>query len=128
MDKISPGKQLYDKEWEFGSVPYEKNLKIILESDCILEIMHPGFQGITQRYMEAVCYNKKLLTNNREIKKDFFYDPDYMSIFDDPEEIDTDWIKKKVKVNFNYQDEFGPLHCLEIMKGYIDEMDVSKDR
>ncbi|WP_171905660.1 hypothetical protein [Eisenbergiella tayi] len=119
---------MYDKEWEFGSVPYEKNLKIILESDCILEIMHPGFQGITQRYMEAVCYNKKLLTNNREIKKDFFYDPDYMSIFDDPEEIDTDWIKKKVKVNFNYQDEFGPLHCLEIMKGYIDEMDVSKDR
>ena len=36
-----------------------------------------------------------------------FYDPKYIQYFDNPDNIDYNWIKKDIDVNFNYNDEFS---------------------
>ena len=47
--------------------------KIMLSSICILDINHPLQTGLTMRTIEAIGFNKKLITTNQHIKKyDFF--------------------------------------------------------
>lgn len=48
-------------------MPYEKLLMLTQLSNCIFDMTQVGQTGVTFRYYEAVVYNKKLLTNNREI-------------------------------------------------------------
>lgn len=92
----------------YSEMSYAENVERIKHADCILEIMHEGFVGITQRYLEAIIYNKRLMTNNREIKVLPYYDPRYMYYFDRVEDIDWDWLKQKVDVDYHYQGDFEP--------------------
>ncbi len=96
--------------------PYRDVLNDINATNCILEIMQPGQNNQTARYMEAVCYNKKLLTNNTEIVTLPFYNPQYMKVFISPDDIDFEWIKKEEAVNYNYDNEFSPIRILRTME------------
>lgn len=89
-------------------VPYWENIRRITRTNCILELMHREFDNPTQRYSEAVAYNKKILTNNKKITAFDFYDPRYMQVFQSPEEIDMAFIKNREEVNYGYQGEFSP--------------------
>ena len=91
-----------------STVPYEENINWIMKSNCILEVMHKDFDNPTQRYSEAVVYNKKLLTNNSKVIEFEFYNPEYMKIFHSIEDIDMDFIKSETEVNYHYQNEFSP--------------------
>lgn len=90
----------------YSEMPYEENVERIKHAECILEIMHEGFVGITQRYLEAIVYNKRLLTNNAEIKMLPYYDSRYMHYFEKPEDIDWNWLKDGTKADYHYQGEF----------------------
>lgn len=100
-------------------VPYAYNMEHIMQTNCILEVMHEDFDNPTQRYSEAVAYNKKLLTNNRKTAEFDFYDPRFMQIFDSIEEIDMDFIKDgnfakdKSEVDYKYKEEFSPRLLIE---------------
>lgn len=94
-------------------IDYEENLKNILESGCMLELMHHGYDNPTQRYPEAVLYNKKLLSNNESIIKFPYYNSNYMRIFHDVEEIDWEWLSKEEEVDYNYQGDFSPIMLIE---------------
>ena len=48
---------------------------MINRSNCILEILQKGQDGMTLRTLEALFMNKKLMTTNRKIKEYDFYDP-----------------------------------------------------
>lgn len=85
-------------------------------ANCILEMLQKGQHGITLRTYEAVCYGKKLLTNNPNIVNFKFYDPRYMKIFNRVEEIDWEWVKRKETIHYNYHDEFSPCHLLEYIR------------
>lgn len=91
----------------YGLIPYEENVQRMRKADCILEVMHKGYVGITQRYLEAVIYNKRLLSNNREIIELPYYDPCYMQYFEKVEDIDWEWLRGDVKVDYQYQDDFS---------------------
>lgn len=52
---------------------YEKVLRIIAMSKALLEIVKEGQSGLTIRTMEALFYNKKLITNNVSIVNESFY-------------------------------------------------------
>lgn len=93
--------------------PYNEVLKEIENSNCILEILQPGQKGQTLRYFEAVVYNKKLLTNNENIKNMPFYNPKYMKIFNTIDDIDFKWVRKREKINYNYNNEFSPIHFIK---------------
>ena len=77
-------------------VSYREVVKEALNSNCILEILFSGQTGATLRYYEAVCYNKKLLTNNKNVVNLPFYNPDYIHVFEKPEDIDWEWVKETI--------------------------------
>lgn len=91
-----------------AALSYSDNIRFLLHSNCILEIMHKDFDNPTQRYCEAVAYNKKLLTNNRKITTFNFYNPKYMRVFQSVTDIDVQFLKKKDEVDYGYGDEFSP--------------------
>lgn len=100
-----------------GWIPYEKVLADVLNSDVILEVVQEGQRGPSLRYYEAVCYNKRLLTNNPDIKSFPYYDSRYMKIFKDADDIDLNWIKKKQKIDYRYRGDFSPLNMLDVVMG-----------
>ena len=97
------------------TVPYSENIRYLLQTNCILEVMHEEFDNPTQRYSEAVVYNKKLLTNNGKITAFDFYDPKYMKIFHSVEDIDVRFIREKEEVDYGYGEEFSPKFLIQDM-------------
>lgn len=61
-------------------IKYEDYLKMIENSKAILEIMTPGQNGLTLRSMEALFFEKKLITNNLNIYNYDFYNPNNVFI------------------------------------------------
>lgn len=98
---------------------YKETLYEMSNSSCILEIITKGQSAtFTLRCYEAVVYNKKLLTNNKKIFEFPYYDSRYMKYFSDIEDIDIEWIKSDIKVDYHYKGDYSPLKLLkEIQNG-----------
>lgn len=92
----------------YSEMSYEENIQRIYGTKCILEIMHEGYVGITQRYLEAIVYDKKLLTNNSEIRNLPYYDCGYFQYFENIQDINWDWVTSNEKVDYHYQNDFEP--------------------
>ena len=97
-------------------MPYNQVLYHSINSKCILEITQQNVKGFTPRITEAVLYDKKLLTNNKIVKEIPFYDDKYIQFFEDPKEIDVDFIRNSKIPDFKYNDEWSPLHFLKILE------------
>lgn len=95
------------------TMPYDEELQMAYNTDCIVEIVREGQTGITLRTCEAVAFNKKLLTNNTSLKDMTFYDKRYMSVFSSVEDIDIDFIKCDMKVEYSDTNYFSPLRILD---------------
>lgn len=93
-------------------ISYLQTIAEAKASNCLLEILQKGQSGVTFRYYEAICYNKKLLTNNPEIVKLPYYDDRYMKYFESAEDIDYNWVKSCDKVDYNYQGDFSPINFI----------------
>lgn len=96
-------------------INYEDVLKKVNNCNCIVEVVAKEQEGLTLRTMEAICYNKKLLTNNIHVKELPFYNPDYIQVFEDVKDIDTAFVKDRTIVDYGYKDEFSPIHLLEYL-------------
>lgn len=92
---------------------YPEVLHKELEASCILEIVQEGQVAPTLRPYEAVVYNKKLLTNNKFILEFPYSDSNYMQYFEKVEDIDWEWVKEDIDVDYGYNGEFSPIHLLE---------------
>ena len=106
---VPKGLQLIPKR-----ISYQKILEKTISANCILEVLQDGQAGSSLRYCEAVCYNKKLLTTNKEIIKYPFYDSRYMKVFSDVSDIDFDWVRKAESIDYGYHDEFSPIHLFDV--------------
>lgn len=95
-------------------LPYDQMLSYAISSNCLVEILADGQSSSSFRYYEAVVYNKKLLTNNPNVKDMPFYDSKYIQYFDDTNSIDYDWIKdNSYGVDFKYNNEFSILRLFD---------------
>lgn len=92
---------------------YASVLQRELSASCLLEIVQPGRTGLTLRPYEAVAYNRKLLTNCKSILDFPYYNPTYMQYFENIENIDWEWVKADVTVDYGYNEEFSPEWLLE---------------
>lgn len=92
---------------------YSDVLSHIAKTNCIVEVMEGKQSGVTMRMMEAVCYNKRLLTNNQSVKESPFYQTGYISVFQTPGDIDVDFVKDRSKVDYKYHDEFSSIHLID---------------
>ena len=74
---------------------YDKYREKMLSSKAVLDIAKEGQVGLTIRTMETLCYKKKIITNNLDIKNYDFYNSNNIFILgeDDIETLD-DFLKK----------------------------------
>lgn len=95
---------------------YSENIKHILSSKAMLEIMQQNGAGYTLRTCEAIANDRMLITNNSEVGSAPFYDPSRIITFDDPEDIDVELIRKTiVPVNYGYKENLSPIRLLEFI-------------
>lgn len=92
---------------------YSNELNMAYNSDCIFEIVRGGQTGVSLRACEAVTFNKKFITNNASIREMPFYDPRYMRIIDESNDVDIEFIKENIDVNYGNEDYFSPLLILK---------------
>ena len=79
----------------------------------MLEITQANQQGYTSRFLEAVIYGKKLITNSGYIRNSVFYDTAKIQVVEDMENIDIDFIKKEPDfINYHYNNEFSPFNMI----------------
>lgn len=104
-----------------GWRPYDFVLKKMNESRCILEICQEGQSGASLRYFEAVCYNKKLLTNNKMIVDFPYYNPNYMRCFQRIDDIDVEWLRNEKNVDYGYRGDFSPKKFIDFLLGAKNE-------
>ncbi len=95
------------------NIPYPDVMKKNAGTNCIIEIMQEGQRTQSIRYFEALALNKKLLTNNPDIKNLPYYDERFMKYFKTAEDIDVEWVRRREAINYNYRDDFSPLHLME---------------
>ena len=88
-----------------------------IAADCLLEIIQKGTIGRTFRMMEAIIYNKKLITNCPEILSQPYYDIEFVHYFEKIEDIEPAFVKRPPeKVNYKYTGDFSPLRLLEFIE------------
>lgn len=92
---------------------YADVVELVQQNDIIVEIMNGSQVGNTLRLKEAVCYNKCLLSNNKNIISSPYYNPAYMQMFDSVDEININIFSKNV--NYNYRGEFSPKLLMNII-------------
>lgn len=101
------------------ALTYEENVAMVMKSNCLLEVMHTGVNAPTQRYLEALCYNKKLLTNNQYVCQYPYYNPEYIQVFSSIDDIDFAWISQKADVDYHYQGDYEPNIFLEDIRNRL---------
>lgn len=114
---VSEEKQKYRGQVEYNRIlSAEENIARTIASNCILEIMHHGMNAVTARYPEAIALNKKILTNNKNVIYEKYYDEKYIHYFDKIENVDTEWITEREDINFQYQGEYSPKELINAVK------------
>ncbi len=103
-----------------SGMTYRENVKHIKATKVMLEIMQGGGHGYTLRYCEAICYGKKLITNNPEVAKAPFYNPEFIQVLTDESTLDTDFVNKgDFVVDYNFKEELSPLKMFEFIEKNI---------
>ncbi|MCR5586441.1 MAG: hypothetical protein K6F77_02815 [Lachnospiraceae bacterium] len=101
-------------------IQYIEYLKQLQKAKCILEIEQEGATGYTLRTLEALAYNKKLLTTNTNIVNASFYDEDFIQIIKNVSDIDFSWINmdKMKKTDIS---SYEPCKLVEFLKNEFNE-------
>lgn len=75
---VADRKQSYtqqQKKYLGKHISYAECIEYVKQTNCIFDIVQKNQRGMTLRIMEALFFNKKLITNNDEILNMDFYDP-----------------------------------------------------
>lgn len=99
----------------YGKKPlsYRRFLEYTLNTRCILEINQENALGYTSRFLEAVLYNKLLITDNIWVKNSRYYRADYIDFIESMEAINPKFITDfSGTVDFGYTGEFSPIYLI----------------
>lgn len=117
INGVKRSQQVLEKVVEYNhTISYPESQKYAFNTDCIVEVIKPNQTGMTLRTCEAIMFNKKLLTNNSDIRKLPFYDERYMSVFSCADDIDLSFLSRNIKVDYKYNGYFSPYEILNIIK------------
>ena len=100
-------------------ISYEQVVADAASANCLLEYVRDTQSGVTIRYYEALCLNKKLLTNNKNVVNLSFYDERYIKVFSNIEDIDPKWVCSHEKVDYHYDGRFSPLEFLKEVENNV---------
>lgn len=120
LNGVSSQDAIYDDIIYNHPLSYTDVIRLVKQTDIIIEIMNGQQNGNTLRFKEALCYNKRLLTNNKAVLSSRYYKEQYMQVFDNIEDIDLS--KFKGDINYKYNGEFSP----RVLMNRIIEKDINK--
>lgn len=88
----------------FKSIPLEDTQLLYQRSKCILDIAHPNQSGLTMRTIETIGHGKKLITTNKYIKEENFYNNSMIGVIDRNDILINEnlFLKKEYSVNINH--------------------------
>jgi len=72
----------YGLETTTTPLAYDQNLRYAYNSKIILDLLNPVHHGLSFRFFEALLFDKKVITNNRQAAEYDFYHPDNIFIWD----------------------------------------------
>ncbi|MDB8711937.1 hypothetical protein [Mediterraneibacter gnavus] len=96
-------------------LPYTLALEKAINSECIVEIMDKNNAGVTLRTLEAICYNKKLITNNKKILQSPFYQSNYICLIDQILNIPQTFLNDE-EVDYKYDGRYSPVFFVKILE------------
>ena len=103
-------------EYATRELSYREVLERISNARCILDINQKNAVGYTARVLEAIMYNKLLLTDNMTVKNMEYYDTGYMQCFEDENKIDFSMFEHVFEdVDYEYEGEFSPVYLLQFI-------------
>ena len=98
-------------------MPFCEYLSYEVSAKCLFEIVQDGSSGRTFRLMEAIMYNKLLITNCSEVAQLDYYRPDYVQLYNDVSEIDPAFITNcPDTIDYHYKGDFSPVRVLEFIE------------
>lgn len=100
---------IHYNEW----LSYKDVLGKVLKSNCIVEIVGENQNGLTMRSIEAICYNKRLVTDNPAVKRLKYYDTGFILYTPNVEDADISFIKSKEPVDYHYENDYSPIRLLD---------------
>lgn len=94
--------------YQKGNFDYNEYVKILEDSRCVVEVLQKGQKGVTIRAIEALMYEKKLLTTNEDIVNYDFYNKDNIFVWgkDSIEELQEFFIKPYKKVEDGIREKY----------------------
>lgn len=95
---------------------YEEELQMAYNTQCVVEIVKEGQAGVSLRTCEAVAFDKKLLTNNKALKRMPFYDERYMRVFDEIGQEEIDFLERDLQVHYEDNAYFSPIKIVEAIE------------
>lgn len=103
-------------------ISYAENIINVENCRCILEIMQKNGTGYTSRTLEAVAYDKMLLTNNKYILSAPFYNPKFISYFNKASNIDYDFVRNihgVHQVDYEFKANLSPKRLLSFIESLL---------
>ena len=104
-------------------MPYSKMLKESMASNVILEINQQNAIGFTSRLLESIMYNKKLITNNETVLKTKYYNPKFIRVFKNVDDLDCPFIKEQEIVDYKYSGDFSPMVLISQIERVLENGD-----
>lgn len=96
-------------------ISYAEMLRMTVNSNCLLDLNQEECVGYTSRILEAIIYNKKLITDNATILRTKYYNPHYTLYIKSTEDIKAEFVKEKIEVDYHYDNEFSPLNRIALI-------------
>lgn len=100
-------------EYSDRFMPYTEMLYHTVNSKCVLEINQAQAVGYTSRFLEAVMFNKRLITDNQDVKTSIFYNDSNIQCISNIEDVSPAFVMDPHIVDYHYKDEFSPVHLIE---------------
>lgn len=95
-------------------ISYREMLYHTVNCRCVLDVNQDNAVGYTSRFLEAVMYNKPLIADNQYIKNSKYYNPEFIQVYEDWNDLDPEFVKKdEHRVNYHYDGDFSPIKLIE---------------
>lgn len=101
-------------------LPYKENIQRVKNSFALIDMVIETHKGLSFRFFEALYYNKKLITNNQDVQKYDFYNPDNIFITDFEnfdgllEWLNKDYVELSPQVKLKYSFENWAANMLDL--------------
>lgn len=118
---VKKADQLYKEDIRYIThMSYQDNLREVKGTRCMLEVMQTGGHGYTLRMMEAVAYNKKMITNNPEIHKAPFFSAELIQQFNAPDKIDPAFVHTETALKaYPNKEVISPVELLRFIDAKV---------